>query len=329
MRLGKARAIIALFCCFLGAGIISFMLSQDAGPWPGDNSTHRETKRDPQGSQWNRNLATPRRREAGTTAGSDLQASSDDLKALEALCGDLVAGDMGDAMDMEWSSREITSDFSDPNKVADAIRQFPVTGDVPLSKERLDLLCKFATEMIFNNGNNDYDSYLNFLRTCGERVDPSVYDLARRSYIGSGIPQDEIPTDPWELLSQDLRDRKKVFDCSSMWKGLVSEGSSIRVFETQTSRLPLGPGLYSLRGAVTTFRDLTAPPISLDEMLEDKGKVLMADVQVFIAHDDVTGGVVWPYIIRYWFDPIDNLWRVQRAALFKNRHKAYRIYVLP
>ncbi len=114
-----------------------------------------------------------------------------------------------------------------------------------------------------------------------------------------------------------------------MWKGLVLEGSNIKIFEAQSPKLPIGEKLKELRGGIRFYNDHTAPPISLEEMLKKNGKVLMADVMFFITHDDSTGGVVWPYTIRYWFDPENNSWRVQKLALFRNRHRMWAISVLP
>lgn len=324
MQFDKAKIVIVLICCFLGASIIAFLLKRDGNLVPIDKAGKHEL----QESKANQNQPAPQNKVALNNANNEPETQYDNIEDLEALSGDLLEGDIGDVMDMEWKSREITSDFSDRNKVAEVIRQFPIVSDIAVSKEQLDLIRNCATEMIFNNGNNDYDSYLNFLRKSGEMVGQSVCELARKHFINRGIPEEEVPTDPWELLSEDLKHRKEA-GIMSMWKGLVSEGSSIKIFEAQTSKLPIGKKLKKLRGAIRTYRDLTAPPISLDEMLKTKGKVVMADVQIFIAHDDSTGGVVWPYIIRYWFDSINNSWRVQKAALFENRHTAYLIYILP
>lgn len=323
MLFDKAKIIILLICCFLGASIIAFLLKKDGNLVLKDKPPDKAGKHELQESKAKQHQPTQQNKEALNTANNEPETQSDNIEDLEALLGDMIEGDISDLMDMEWSSREITSDFSDRNKVAEVIGQFPIVSDIVVSEEQLDLLRNCATEMIFNNGNNDHDSYLNFVRKSGETVSKS--DLTR--FIGGGIPEKEIRTDPWGLLSKDLN-RLKLYR-TPMWKGLVFEGSEIKIFEAQTSKLPLGEDLRRIRGAIHTFRDRTDPPVSLDEMLKTKGKVMMADVQVFIAHNDKAGGVVWPYMIRYWFDPINSSWRVQRAVLFRNRHRMYPIYVLP
>ena len=102
----------------------------------------------------------------------------------------------------------------------------------------------------------------------------------------------------------------------SRWTGLILEGSEIRVFESRESEPPIGGDLYQLRGAIGTFRHFTEPPVPLQEVLRDNGKVLMADVRLLIAHDDGMGGVVWPYVVRYWFDYAGGTWRPHRGVNF-------------
>jgi len=328
MQFDKTKIVIVLICCFVGASIITFLLKRDNNLVPKDKPTDKAEKRELKESKAKQNKQTAQNKEDSNKAQKDPETIYDNIEDLEALSGDLLEGDIGDVMDMEWSSREITSDFSGRNKVAEVIGQFPITSDITVSEEQIDMLRNCVTEMIFNNGNNDYDSYLNFVRKSGETVQQFKIESIRTRLIEKGISEEEISTDPWKLLSEDLNNKKKL-GRMSLWKGLVSKGSNIKIFEAQTSQLPIGKKLKELRGGIRTYNDLTAPPISLDEMLTKKGKVLMADVMFFIAHEDVTGGIVWPYTTRYWFDPINNSWRVQEVVLFRNRSKMWPIYVLP
>jgi len=247
---------------------------------------------------------------------NDTEIGYDDMADLEALLRDIIKGDVGDAMDMAWSSREIICDFSDRSEVAEQVNQFPIVSDITVPEEQLAQLHNCVTEMIFNNGNDDYESYLSFLRESGETVHRHMHE------------GELLPADSWEAVAEGLRRNKKESGLMSRWEGLVLEGSRITIFEAQTSDLPLGRVLRRLRRAIRTYGRLTAPPISPDDVLKSEGKILMADVQVFIAHDASTGGVVWPFIIRYWFDPVHSSWRAQRAALFRNRHKDYRICII-
>lgn len=309
MQFDKAKIIIVLICCFVGASVITFLLKRDSNLVTKDQTTDKEEKHEHQESKANHNQP-PQNKEVLNNAKNDPETLYDNIDDLEALSGDLLEGDIGDVMDKIWSSREISSDFSDRNKVAEVIRQFPIVSDIAVSEGQLDQLRNCATEMIFNNGNDDYDSYLNFLRESGETVHHHYHEGKK------------LPADSWEALAEGFKYNKENSGLMSRWGGLVLEGSRITIFEAQTSQLPIGKKLKELRKAIRTFSDVTDPPISLDDMLKAEGKVIMADVMVFIAHDDSMGGVVWPYIIRYWFDPVHNSWRVQRAALFQNRHKS-------
>lgn len=324
MQGDKSKTVIVLSCCFLGAGIVAFMFQRDGSP------ALEEKPRDQAGQNELRESTTQRQRgETSDTLRAEPNVQSDDLADLETLSGNLIEGDIGDILDIEWSSREISSDFSDCNKVTEVVRQFPIVSDIVVLEKQLNKLYDCVSKMLFYNGNDDYNSYLDFLRKSGETVDQSFYELGRARWIRGGIPEEEIPTDAWKWLSEDLKRLYRAVGCSSMWEGLVLDGSNIKIFEAQTSEPPFGRDLYKLRGSMTTFRHVTTPPTTVDEVLKTNGKVLMADVQVFIAHNNSTGGEVWPYIIRYWFDPIHNSWRVEKAALFNNRHKAYRIQILP
>lgn len=323
MQINKSKIIIVLICCFLGASIIALVLMRDGNLVSKDITTNNTEIIELQESKSRQNPQTPQNKEGSNNTKIELETIYDNIDDLEALSGDLVEGGIDEVMDKIWSSREITSDFSDRERIAEVIRQFPIVSNIALSEKQLDMLRNCATEMIFNNGNNDYESYLSFVKNSGETVQQFKIESIPRRLIEKGINEEDISTDPWELLSTDLKKNR------SMWKGLVSEGSNIKIFETQISKLPIGKKLKELRGAITYYHDLTAPPVSLDEMLTKEGKVIMADVMFFIAHDDSTGGIVWPYTIRYWFDSVNNSWRVQKLALFRNRHKAYPISVLP
>ncbi len=308
MQFDKAKIIIVLICCFLGASIIGFLLKRDSNLVSKDQTMDNAGKNELQESKAKQN------KEALNNAQKDLEAIYDNIDDLEALSGDLIEGDIGDVMDKIWSSREITSDFSDRERIAEVIRQFPITSEIALSEEQTGLLHNCVTEMIFNNGNDNYESYLSFLRESGETL-----------HRHEGEP---LPANPWKVFAESLRWNKENRGFMSKWEGLVLEGSNIKIFEAQTSQLPIGKKLQELRGAITTFSKMTVPPISPDDVLKSEGKILMSDVMFFIAHDDSTGGTVWPYIIRCWFDPVYSSWRVKRAVLFRNRRKYYTIDIL-
>jgi len=329
MKIGKTKIIIALVCCFLGAGAIAFLLKRESN-FDLTNQQHvQESKQKQLDKAATDNQQESQITELSHTPDNNAGIQSDDISDLEALLGDIIDGDIGDALDMVWSNWEITCDFSDKNKIEEIVRSFPVVGNVKLTQDQSDQLCNWATEMIFNHGSNNFNDYIDFLKISGETIGPFYYERMRKMEINRGIPEEEIPTDRWELLSKRIELIKKEHDRRSYWKGLVSEGSQITIFEAAKSNLPIGSQLKQLRGGITIYLNKFSHPISLEQAIGDQGKVIMADVQVFIAHEDSIGGVVWPYIVRYWFDTVNSSWRMQEVALLRNRHTAYPIYILP
>ena len=307
--LNKNKLFIGiLLCCFIFAAIITFVIksqtqySHNHNHSDQDNTIHQlEISEVSQNEQQDNNNIS--------------ENTSEDIKELESLLGDMIDGDIGDALDMVWSNREIVSDFSDYNNIAKIINQIPIKSNINISNEQSNQLYNSITKMVFSNGNNDYDDYFSFLKESGEIVH---------------LHEDQtVPEDPWKTLTEDLKYNKEEFGLESMWKGFVLEGSNIQIFKARSANLPIGQDLYSLRGAIRTFGLLTDPPISLNDMLEKEQEVLMADVTFFISHNDLTGGVIWPYIVRYWFDPVNKFWRVEKVALFRNRNVDYRIAIVP
>jgi len=329
MKIDKTKITIVLIFCLLGVITIAFLLKRESNI---DLSNQHRDQANKQ--KQHDNATTYKQQESQITDNSHItdnntEIQSDDIRDLEVLLGDLIEGDIGDALDFEWSNWEITCDFSDKNKIEEIVRNFPVIGNAKLTQDQSDQLCNRITEMIFNHGCNNFNKHIDFLKKSGEIIGSSYYERMRKMEINRGIPEEEIPTDRWELLSKRIELIKNEHDRRSYWKGLVSEGSHITIFESTKSNLPIGSKLKQLRGGIAVYHNSFSHPISLEQAIGDQGKVIMADVQVFIAHEDSIGGVVWPYIARYWFDTVNNSWRAQKVALLRNRHTAYPIYILP
>ncbi len=325
MQFDKAKIVIILICCFLGASIIAFVIKSGGNLAPEDKPIDRASKEELSENKAKIHRSKLEDIEVSNAAKTDSKTKIEHNQDLADLT-ELLDADPADMMDMEWNSREITSDFTDRSKIAVVISAMPIKSDTMVSEEQLNLLQDSVTEMIFDNGNNDYDSYLKLLKQSGEKISEGLYERLLGYLKGYGITEEEISTDPFQRLSQYYENRKR----KSRWKGLVSEGSEIRIFETRTSRLETpGRELEIIRQAITTYPHPLRPPISLDEMLKTKGKALIADVKVFIAHEDAMVGIVRPYVIRYWFDSINNFWRPQRATAFQNRKEMFRGFLVP
>lgn len=311
MQIEKTKIVTVLICCFLVTGVIAFIIGSEINIFLDDSSKDQESRQELTGIL---KQNQQKQQETETIPIKDLE---------------ILLGDIGDALDMIWSNREITCDFSNKNKIKEIVRNFPIVGNVKLTQDQLDQLYNWSTEMIFNHGNNNFSDYIDFLRMSGESIGPSYYEGMRKMEMNRGIPEKEIPNDHWELLSKRIEFIAKEHGRRTYWKGLVSEGSRITIFEATKSDLPIGSQLKQLRGSITIYKNAFFHPISVEQAIGDQGNVIMVDVRFFIAHDDSIGGVIWPYIARFWFDTVNNSWRAQKVALLSNRHTAYPIYILP
>lgn len=241
---------------------------------------------------------------------------SPELDEIDALSPELLKGDTAALMEMIWASRKIDTHFATREEVNDVVGRISFVGSIEISDEQSRPLRNALTELLFYNAREDHDAYLAFLRESGERVTEFNQKVLRDTFSSYGYPADQIPADPWQLLGRWFKGVRADEPTVSRWTGLILEGSEIRVFESREPEPPIGGDLYQLRGGIGTFRHFTEPPVPLQEVLRDNGKVLMADVRLLIAHDDGMGGVVWPYVVRYWFDYASGTWRPHRGVNF-------------
>ena len=327
MKSSRFRSVVVFVCIVLGsfAAVFFYMKSRDRRSQ--DETPDVRSKRQGQSSDGN---AKPHgQRVRYLTKGEQVAPDqrSKELDEIEALSPELLTGDVGDMMDRIWASREIASHFTSRKEVGDAVAKIPFTGHVEVSQEQAEILRNQVTELVFDNGHNNFSAYLTFLKKTGQVISEKQEKDLRDIFADRGLPSDQIPKDPWELLAKFL-DGAGASPTVCRWKGLSVDGSEIRIFETQEPEPPIGGDLYQLRQALSQFRRFTEPPVSLDETLQRTGKVVMADVRILIAHDEGMGGVVWPYIIRYWREPDSNIWRAHEAVLFQNRRMAPDGYIL-
>jgi hypothetical protein len=225
-----------------------------------------------------------------------------------------------DLMDMTWDSWQFDVDFSDREKLAESIESIPIKGKIATTQEQLSKLRSVLCEVLFDFGNNDFDAYYKFLKNSGETFPPYMIQRFRQDLtIGLGFPEDKIASDPWELLSQSAKEYKD----QSLWQGLVTHKSQINLFEARTHELTEpGEDLHKIRRAITTYTHVTEPPITLEQIIEARGKAIIADTTLFVTHTDEVGGKVRPYVIRMWYDPKNNLWRPLRMTFFPNAYES-------
>ena len=225
-----------------------------------------------------------------------------------------------DLMDMTWDSWQFDVEFSDRNKLAESIEGIQIKGKVAITHEQLSELRNVLCEVLFDFGNNDFDAYYDFLKNSGEIFPPSMIQAFRQDLVTDlGFPEDKIASDPWELLSQSCKEYKE----QSLWQGLVSHKSHINLFEAHTHKVAEpGEDLHKIRRSITTYRHVTVPPLTFEQIIEARGKAIVADTRLFVTHTDEVGGKVRPYVIRMWYDPVNNLWRPLRMTFFPNAYES-------
>ena len=253
----------------------------------------------------------------------DLEKNSiNDLALLEKL----TEIDLSTAMDMRWDSKSVTCNFEDYEKVADTIQAIPIINKAMVTNEQLKTLHDVITQMVFDNGTHNIEAYFDYMKKNGQTISTDSYNSLRKALKEEvKIPEMEIASEPWDLAVQFC----ETYDYCTSWQGLVSEDSEIKLFKTQTSTLDLpGKILANLREACTNFARFTVPPKTIEYEIQSKGEVILADAKVYIQHADKMGAIVRPYIIRYWYDSDNSVWRPLEMTCFQNRHEHFDVRVL-
>lgn len=83
-----------------------------------------------------------------------------------------------------------------------------------------------------------------------------------------------------------------------------------------------------MRQAVTTFNHISVSPRSASDELAQTGKLLMAEVTIFVRHDDRMHGIVRPYICRFWYDATSSIWHPDNMIALQNKHEDFDIGII-
>lgn len=316
----RKRIRYILFLSLVGAGIfLTYMITVYVRPVSNHEPTVSQSPSEVPASNT--------QRQNGPTSLVDTPESStpketiaDTKIANDELMLDMPGKRPADLMDMTWDSWQFDVEFSDRNKLTESIEGIPIKGKVAITHEQLSELRNVLCEVLFDFGNNDFDAYYDFLKNSKETFPPHMIQAFRRDLItGLGFPEDKVASDPWELLSQSCKEYKE----QSLWQGLVSHKSHIDLFEAHTHKLAEpGEDLKQIRGSITTYMHVTVPPLTLEQIIKARGKAIVADTTLFVTHTDEVGGKVRPYVIRMWYDPVNNLWRLLRMTFFPNAYES-------
>jgi hypothetical protein len=211
-------------------------------------------------------------------------------------------------LSMRWDSRKASADFTERSTVAMFIESIDVEGRDMLTEHQLDLLRSTITTFLFYNANNDREHYFSQLLDSQETLSERGKEAIAKDAIKRGR-LDVLEMKPLTQLVWLYSETK----CD--WRGLMAEGTRIRVFTTATGHIE-DPG-RALFGVVHKVAwdgcKQTNPPVSLVSAAKKRGRILVADVEVFVSNDRHK---VMPYFCRYWFDSVDSIWRLETVVTY-------------
>jgi hypothetical protein len=248
--------------------------------------------------------------------------------------GDLIdVSDMTELMDMtpaemlalKWNGFEVTCDFSDYQTVAKAVDAIQVSGEPNLSEDQEQNLKKICSQVLFHNGRNEVGDFFSFLEESGEVVDEYLLQVVREWLVEAmHMTDEELPTDPWKLVELYWKHNSLK---RTAWSGFARDNSEIRIRimkdKASADRMP-GQQFWAIGGrSQSVWAHFGVPPVSIEEIIAQKGEVVVVDVILFIAHDESLSEEIFPYFIRYWFDPVNDMWRPHRAKCFPRSGSGY------
>lgn len=222
--------------------------------------------------------------------------------------------------DLQWNALEMTTDFSEYAKVETTVQSIPVAGEALLSVSQIAQLRKDIATLLYLNGVEDRRRYFEYLFDAGETLTSQGRDLI------SGLAEKEGKTDWMDLEPLD----QLLWYFSSWqanWKGLVAEGSRMKVFRAETAEIerPANRLMMHRPAGKSTYERKTAGPVSIDDQLMREGSVLMADVEVLVKNHQ---GMVRPYVARYWFDSEGGRWRLQYVINYSRKQDPHGSIVI-
>ena len=213
--------------------------------------------------------------------------------------------------DLQWNALAMTTDFSEYANVDAFVHSMPVAGEALLSVSQMTQLRKDVATLLYLNGIEDRRRYFEYLFDAGETLTSEGRDLIswRAEKEGKTDWMDLEPLDQllWYFSSWEAN-----------WKGLVAEGSRVKVFRTETAEIerPANRLMMHRPAGKSTYARKTTGPVSIDDQLMWEGSVLMADVEVLVKNHQ---GMVRPYVARYWFDSEGRRWRLQFVIKYSTK----------
>ncbi len=222
--------------------------------------------------------------------------------------------------DLQWNALQTTTDFSEYAKVESFVHSMPIAGEDLLSIPQIAQLRKDIATLLYLNGTEDRRRYFENLFDAGEALTSEGRDLIRRRAEKEG-KTDWMDLEPLDQLLWYFS------SWEANWKGLVAEGSRMKVFRTETAEIerPANRLMMHPPTGKSTYLRKTAGPVSIDDQLMREGSLLMADVEVLVKNHQNT---VRPYVARYWFDSESRCWRLQFVIKYSQKQDPHGCIVI-
>lgn len=214
--------------------------------------------------------------------------------------GAAVNMDTEKVLAMRWNARDVTVDCAKRPLVQAFVGSITAEGRDLLTEEQVNRLRDSITDFVFYNGTNDRKSYYAKLLGQGETIN----DRGRKWISQAALDRGRL-----DILDMDpLTQLTWLGPVKGSWRGLVAEGTRIKIYSTQSANLEEpGRTLGEVVRRRTRRSKVTDPPVLFEEAVKIRGQVLMADLELFVANDRKQ---IIPYFCRYWFDDAYSVWRL-------------------
>jgi hypothetical protein len=210
---------------------------------------------------------------------------------------------VADILSMAWNARPVSTVFSGRRAVAAFVDSIGVEGKELLTDRQLRRLCQAVTEFLFCNGASDRKRYYRLLLQSHETLDEmrlkGIWNLALKRDKPEVLNREPLDQLVWYCQEAGLQ---------AHWRGLVAQGTRMKVFVTHIPDLPCaGAAMEKLLGKGLSGIKKTDAPVTLEDAVRSRGSTLVADLEVLVADDQ---RATEPYFCRYWYDADSSLWRL-------------------
>ena len=236
--------------------------------------------------------------------------------------------DIHEALGLRWDNFSVDLDISvcTKSEIHKLINNWPIEG-VSIDTKRQEQLKEMFVELAYSYGREDFAVWLDFLREAGEKVREDVVEGNRNGLVKTyQVPIENLAKDSWELLKQS----SVVKGSQSNWQGLCIKGASIEFTRvTGTELQEPGKNIQKLRSCKYSFPHIAESPVSAGTIFSNEKEILFSDITFFVLHSDKGSGHIQPYVLRSWYDTLNNRWRPVDLSFFPDRNERIEISKIP